>query len=279
MNDTKSTTYTVYKHTSPSNKVYIGITSRPVKERWAKGHGYNYNTHFWRAIQKYGWDNFQHEILYENLSKEEASKLEIELIAKFDSMNQAKGYNLTTGGEHCTVSEEVRQRISRKLKGRKRSEVSLQNIRLGHDKLWNSGYSPVWVHKDDEEHIVSPEKAESFLKQGYEYGRSTKSYVYIHSGSVSKKVLDSNLQSYLDDGWELGRSKKDIESAAEASRRCFWTYENKKFKSANELASYLRLHGYPKIVSSTITSLYNKGFENSARYSSLQGKVERYENC
>ena len=50
--------YTVYMHISPSNKRYIGITSKSVNKRWNNGLGYIKNDHFWRAIQKYGWNNF-----------------------------------------------------------------------------------------------------------------------------------------------------------------------------------------------------------------------------
>ena len=47
--------YTVYKHTSPSGKVYIGITSIDVVRRWANGKNYVNCICFNRAIQKYGW--------------------------------------------------------------------------------------------------------------------------------------------------------------------------------------------------------------------------------
>lgn len=43
--------FTVYKHTSPSNKVYIGITSQSVIKRWGSGHGYRHNEYFFRAIK------------------------------------------------------------------------------------------------------------------------------------------------------------------------------------------------------------------------------------
>ena len=74
--------YTVYKHTSPNNKVYIGITSRKPEYRWNSGKGYINNKYFTTAINKYGWNEFEHSILYENLSKEEAETKEIELIKK-----------------------------------------------------------------------------------------------------------------------------------------------------------------------------------------------------
>lgn len=90
--------WTVYKHISPSGKVYVGISSN-IKNRWA-ANGYYYclsDTIFSRALNKYGWDNFQHVILQEGLTHQEACDMEIELIAYY----KAKGisYNITDGGE------------------------------------------------------------------------------------------------------------------------------------------------------------------------------------
>lgn len=95
----KDKNFKVYMHTSPNNKRYIGITcQRPIKRWGGNGCGYVGNEYFWRAIQKYGWDNFQHEILFECLTKEEAEQKEIELIAYYDTTNSSKGYNMTAGG-------------------------------------------------------------------------------------------------------------------------------------------------------------------------------------
>ena len=78
--------YIVYKHTSPSNKVYIGITSQTPERRWRKdGKGYKTHIYFWNAIKKYGWNNFKHEVLFSGLTKEEAEQKEIELIAYYKS--------------------------------------------------------------------------------------------------------------------------------------------------------------------------------------------------
>lgn len=89
----------VYMHTSPTGKIYIGITKQRPTKRWKNGNGYKYNIHFTNAIKKYGWDNFKHEILFENLSEKEAKNKEMELIKKYNSNNREYGYNITEGGE------------------------------------------------------------------------------------------------------------------------------------------------------------------------------------
>lgn len=90
--------FAVYKHTSPSGKIYIGITSQIPIKRWNNGNGYLNNDYFTKAIQKYGWENIKHEILFENLTQEEAEQKEIELIAKYKSNQRKYGYNISDGG-------------------------------------------------------------------------------------------------------------------------------------------------------------------------------------
>ena len=115
--------YTIYKHTTPSNKIYIGITSRNPIKRWNNGNGYRKNIHFFRAIVKYGWNNIKHEILYTDLTEKEAKTKEIELIAQYNSTNINFGYNITKGGDtRASMSEETRLKIISKLKGQKRTE-------------------------------------------------------------------------------------------------------------------------------------------------------------
>lgn len=104
--------YCVYKHTAPNGKVYIGITSRSPSKRWKNGKGYELCTAFNRAIQKYGWNNIEHEILLSDLDKETACAEEQRLIKLYDSTNPECGYNLTSGGEHYEPNDEWRKRLS-----------------------------------------------------------------------------------------------------------------------------------------------------------------------
>lgn len=91
--------YCLYSHTNKiNNKKYIGITCQEPEKRWGlNGRNYYDSPKFWNAILKYGWDNFNHEILLKNLTQEEARKLEIEYIAKYNTISS--GYNISAGGD------------------------------------------------------------------------------------------------------------------------------------------------------------------------------------
>ena len=110
--------YTVYQHKNKINgKVYIGITSQKLEQRWRNGEGYKSSPHFYSAIQKYGWDNFEHNILFVELTKEQACLKEQELIKEYNSMNREFGYNSTSGGDIFTMNEETKQKISQAMMG------------------------------------------------------------------------------------------------------------------------------------------------------------------
>lgn len=111
--------FTVYCHINKINgKKYVGITKQNPEIRWHSGNGYNNSEYFWRAIKKYGWGNFEHKILYENLTKEEAERVEIQLIAEWKTTDRAYGYNIANGGNHIgSVSEETKKKISNGHKG------------------------------------------------------------------------------------------------------------------------------------------------------------------
>ena len=81
--------------------------------------GYKTNKHFYNAIQKYGWDNFEHNILKTSLSKSEACKLERYYISKYRSNQYKYGYNRSQGGEMeigWHYSDEEKEKISKATK-------------------------------------------------------------------------------------------------------------------------------------------------------------------
>lgn len=117
--------YTVYKHTTPSGKVYIGITKQKPEYRWNHGRGYKEKDQkaFTRAILKYGWDNITHEILYINLSEKDAKNIEISLVKQYKALGMS--YNMTDGGDggrgltgkRGPLPVHVRQKMSEVRKG------------------------------------------------------------------------------------------------------------------------------------------------------------------
>ena len=127
--------YILYKHTCPNGKVYIGITGMPFERRCGKdGRGYAKNPLFSKAIQKYGWQNIRHEILYRGLTKAQAERKEIELIAEHKSNQREHGYNVSSGGESGTAGVKMdlltRIKMSEAHKGKNLSDEHKNNLSL-----------------------------------------------------------------------------------------------------------------------------------------------------
>lgn len=109
--------YKVYMHRFPNGKVYIGITCQKPEYRWNKGKHYRKQPLIFNAIMKYGWDNIEHIILFDGLSKEDAETKEVELISLYDSTNREKGYNIENGGNSTGKhSEETKKKMSAGIK-------------------------------------------------------------------------------------------------------------------------------------------------------------------
>ena len=114
------------------NRIYIGITCQKPKKRWQKGLGYIHSSYFYNAINKYGWDNFDHIILFQNLIKEEAENKEKELIKLYKSNVKGYGFNINEGGFAPTMTEEQKIKISNSEKGKK---VTLETKKKLSDKI------------------------------------------------------------------------------------------------------------------------------------------------
>lgn len=113
------TLYTVYRHTTPSGKSYIGVTKNSINKRI--GGGYRHNKYLTAAIKKYGWDNIDTEIIAENVSLDEANLLETYYIASYETQDHTKGYNIADGGlSWNSKADEVRKKLSEAAKRRVR---------------------------------------------------------------------------------------------------------------------------------------------------------------
>ena len=106
----KERKYSVYMHTNKSNnKKYVGMTSLKPERRWGNGSGYDGQESFRKDIQEYGWDGFIHEVLYTDLSKDEAHEKEVELIVKHKTYIPELGYNKNLGNYDVTIKAKPAQ--------------------------------------------------------------------------------------------------------------------------------------------------------------------------
>ena len=86
---------TVYIHTTPDGKKYVGATHLKPTDRFNNGRGYKYQF-FYQAVLQFGWENISHQ-LYEVDTEEELKYLEKYLISYYDTTNPEKGYNIAKG--------------------------------------------------------------------------------------------------------------------------------------------------------------------------------------
>lgn len=93
---------------------YIGITKHgeDPNKRWQNGNGYIDQDYFYNAIRKYGWDAFEHMVLFNGLTKEQAVLKEKACIKLFNTQDRLSGFNLTAGGDGVTeLPSAVRTKI------------------------------------------------------------------------------------------------------------------------------------------------------------------------
>lgn len=139
--------FTIYLLTSPNGKHYVGQTSQPIEERWKNGKGYKSCTALNRAIQKYGWENFKHEILAECDNQDEADYLEQKFILEYDCI-VPNGYNIDYGGNaNKVMGEETKRKIGEANRGKHRTDEEKKNMseKMKGKTPWNKGKIGVYT--------------------------------------------------------------------------------------------------------------------------------------
>lgn len=135
----------IYKITNKINgKCYIG-QSINIKQRW-KAHRSRYQVDdypLYRAMRKYGLENFNFEVI-EECSQNELNDKEIYWIDFYDSANNEKGYNLTIGGNnianHRLTEEQIMEIYSLLKNNTPQTEIaSKYNVAQSMISMINSG--------------------------------------------------------------------------------------------------------------------------------------------
>lgn len=176
----------IYCHTAPNGKRYIGQTCQRLNARWSHGHGYKDQPYFSRAIAKYGWENFRHDIFCVVHSKKVADLFEQHYIAKYDTFNPDCGYNLTKGGGGCLghkASEETRKKLSAINKGRVFTEEQRKKISEKLRNAYASGELPVKTMCEEARRKMSAERT----------GEGNPMYGMHHSKEAVAKIVAAHL--------------------------------------------------------------------------------------
>ena len=112
--------YSIYLHTTPDGKKYVGSTSQELNKRFSRGHLYKNNTRFYDAIKLFGWDNIEHQVLETVEDKKIAIKREEYYTLLFRSNEPEFGYNIYVGN---IQNEEAKNKRSEKMKGKQSEEI------------------------------------------------------------------------------------------------------------------------------------------------------------
>lgn len=186
---------TIYMHRNKINgKVYIGQTSQPLNKRFGNdGNGYKTSSKFYGAIQKYGWNNFDHIILYDNLTPKEADILEQQLIEQYHATDDNFGYNLQSGGvKRHSQSEETKKKIGKankiSQKGKKWSEQQRQKMAGRFSGENNPFYGK--HHSEKSRKLISEHRKGIATFTGQHHTETTKKQISEHrKGQGGKSVI------------------------------------------------------------------------------------------
>ena len=186
--------YSLYVHIFPNGKLYFGITRQNAYTRWGKdGSGYKKQP-IYEAILEFGWDNILHYILKQNISREEAVKLEKGLIASYSELvyNVAKGGGC---GSNALPSFELDGKI---LTSNEIAEMSVNGV-TSHDIV-----NRINVHGWDLQKAMNQPKQERNLLYDYKNKKYTSNELY--EIRINKSLTKYTIRSRLSKGWDVERA-------------------------------------------------------------------------
>lgn len=222
--------YCVYMHITPCGKKYIGITGKKPEYRWNNGKGYFNNKHFYNAIIKYGWDNIQHIIIADNLCKEDACMMEIDLIKEHETNNPLKGYNNSTGGENGSLGcKRSRESIEKMLSHRNYETSWAKGKHFTEEHRKRIGKAHIGVKPSDESRAKMSRVHKGFVppwkgkERSDEYrAKKSKAVVCIETGTVYFGLMEAERQT----GIKHSNISKCLNGLREKAGGFHWAFFN-----------------------------------------------------
>ena len=180
----------IYCYTSPSGKKYIGQTRTTLKHRaGVNGKHYQGCSAFHRAIEKYGWENFQVEIL-EEVPLDVIDETEINYILDYNTVDPKFGYNIMQ--ERCKYMATLRhipvysydeftgkflESYSSISEAERAMNVHAGSIRRALNQLNHHVKQKTWMTEKFDQIEVVPKNVQATSKKVYMYDSKTGEYL------------------------------------------------------------------------------------------------------
>ena len=225
--------FVLYLHIAPNGKKYFGITCQRPKKRWSNGHGYK-GQDFYEAIEEFGWQNIEHYILADDLTRLEARMFEVMTIAIYNTRNPLYGYNDSPGGG--IQSEETRKKMSEAKKGEKHHMYGKHHTEETRKKISKANKGKV-RSEEHKQKISKTLKGKHAGKNNHMYGKTG------HNNPTSKAVICITTGQYFGSAREAGRwlnvysgsnislcckGKRNYSGKLPDGRKLVWRYLNHK---------------------------------------------------
>lgn len=172
-------------------------------------------------------------------------------------------------GRHHT--EEAKMVMSEKHKKENLSPVTLELMRQNKLRMNELKGKQFWINNGIEEHLVNEEEFFNSYSD-FNYGRLD-DVIYMTKDYDTVRVHLKDVNSYIQMGYTFGKSKTICSNISKSRRLEVWEYNDIKFACSKDLTDYLRLHGYPDIVQSTVTNISRGSIVK--KYAELCGRITR----
>lgn len=224
--------YCVYMHRFPNKKTYIGQTCQKPEDRWGNnGAGYltQYSDGTYKqplianAVNKYNWNEVEHLILFDNLSKKDADRIEQICIILFRANNPLFGYNLSNGGNGPgTISEETKKKMSNNRKGKNnpmygvspKERMDEETYKLWLEQTTNRLTSDKFIAQNRQRNLGKTYSNEVNKKKGRS-GKDHHMYGKHHTEETKEKMRQAKIKEHI---WCVELNEL-FDSAADVKRK------------------------------------------------------------
>lgn len=178
--------YSVYCHTFPDGRNYVGITSMLPHLRWMEGDGYCSSPRMYETIKEMGWKNIVSQVLVRKMYEKDARDLEAVLIQKLESYKEEKGTNTLSG------EDRIRKRkldVDKILEKYGLSDFNPQPIKNGMEvvRLWKI---------EEEKRLKELELRRIAREQIANWTESLSNPLPIYEDEEYKEILEDELRIY-----------------------------------------------------------------------------------